>query len=176
MKFGQMHEVVIENSWFGPPVRGLDEPNGANRNDRQPELQLDGDYGGWRNWLIRFNSFFNGVDVGFASSPDFRNVRVIGNIGGAPQCFSGAGGLTWAYNAWIGGRCGKTDVSLGGYPYRNTRIGSEDFHLTGGRAINLVRGRGRDDRLSRDIDGQRRPRGRARDAGSDEVWPASPSR
>jgi hypothetical protein len=169
MKFGQMHDVVMENNWFGPPVRGLDEPNGANRNDNQPELQLDGDYGGWRNWLIRFNSFYNGPDVGFQSGPDFRNVRVIGNIGGAPNCFSGAKGLTWAYNAWIGGRCGRTDVSLRGYPYRSTRIGSEDFHLTGGRAVDLVRGHGPAYALNRDIDGQKRPYGRARDAGADEV-------
>jgi hypothetical protein len=169
MKFGQMHNVVIENNWFGPPVRGLDEPNGANRNDNQPELQLDGDYGGFRNWLIRFNSFYNGPDLGFRSSPGFGNMRVIGNIGGVPNCFRGARGLRWAYNAWIGGRCGETDVRIGAYPYRDVRIGSEDYHLTGGRAVDLVRGRGRDYALNRDIDGQRRPRGRARDAGADEV-------
>jgi len=60
-------------------------------------------------------------------------------------------------------------VNISGYPYRNSRIGSEDYHLTGGRAVDLVRGKGHDYALSRDIDGQKRPQGRARDAGSDEV-------
>jgi hypothetical protein len=41
--------------------------------------------------------------------------------------------------------------------------------LTGGRSVNLVRGKGRDYALRRDIDGQKRPHGRARDAGADEV-------
>lgn len=169
MKFGQMHDVVMENNWFGPPVRGLDEPNGSRTNDQQPELQLDTDYGGFRNWLIRFNSFYNGPDVAFGGPPSFKNIRVIGNIGDVPRCFAGAPGLTWAYNAWRHGRCGKTDVSIPGYPYRDVQIGSEDYHLTGGRAVNLVRGKGRDYNLQRDIDGQKRPQGRWRDAGSDEV-------
>jgi hypothetical protein len=169
MKFGQMHDVLMENNWFGPPVRGLDEPNGSRRNDLQPELQLDGSYGGWKNWLIRFNSFYNGLDFAFRSAPTFRNVRVIGNIGDAPGCNAGARGLTWAFNAWRHGRCGRTDVNIRNFPYRDVRIGSEDYHLTGGRALNLVRGKGHDYALRTDIDGQKRPQGRARDAGADEV-------
>jgi hypothetical protein len=168
MKFGQAHDVVVENNWFGAPVRGLDEPNGSLRNDNQPELQLDGRYGGWRNWLIRFNSFFNGVEF-MDRTPSFRNVRVVGNIGDAPQCLAGTSGLTWEYNAWRHGRCSRTDVSIDSLPYRDVRIGDEDYHLTGGRAVDLVRGKGRDFSLRADIDGQRRPRGRARDAGADEL-------
>jgi hypothetical protein len=97
-----------------------------------------------------------------------RNVRVVGNVGEQPACFRGAPGLTWSANAWRGGVCGSSDVALDRLPYKNVAIGAEDYHLTGGPARDLVRGRGRDYALARDIDGQRRPRGRARDAGADE--------
>jgi hypothetical protein len=171
MTFGPARDVVIENNWFGQPVTGLSDPGSDRTDDKQPELQLDPRGGQcWSNWLIRFNSFYHGPAVGFDAEPCFSNFRVIGNVGEQPgeQCFAGAKGLTWAYNAWVGGRCGGTDAKLGSLPYVSTTIGSEDFHLTGGRAQDLVTGKGRDYALATDIDGQKRPDGRARDAGADE--------
>jgi hypothetical protein len=170
MKFGQFHDVTIENNWFGPPVEGL-APNGRGDtiNDRQPELQFDARFGPWVNWLIRFNSFHNGLNFAAGrSAPVFKNVRVVGNVGGLPECFSGAPGVRWASNAWKGGTCGSSDVRLGSLPYARVQIGAENYHLTGGPALDRVRGRGPDFALARDIDGQRRPRVRARDAGADE--------
>ena len=50
----------------------------------------------------------------------------------------------------------------------NSTIGAEDYHLTGGAAQNLVTPTTGDYALMTDIDGQARPIGPARDAGSDE--------
>ncbi|HET8606467.1 MAG TPA: hypothetical protein VFL66_05490 [Gaiellaceae bacterium] len=171
MRFGPPHDVVIENNWFGPPVTGLNDPGGDRTNDNQPELQLDPRGGAcWRDWLIRFNSFHNGLALGFDHAPCFADFRVIGNIGEHPgdQCFYDARGLSWVDNAWVGGRCGPTDVALASLPYVSTTIGAEDYHLTGGPAQDLVTPSGGDYALGTDIDGDRRPRGPARDAGADE--------
>jgi hypothetical protein len=173
MTFGPPHDVVLENNWFEAPVRGVNDPGGDTFNDEQPELQLDPRHGAcWSNWLIRYNSFVNGVALGLDGDPCFDNVRVVGNVGeapGPPQCFTGAAGLTWDSNAWLGGTCGLTDVTLNRLPYRNTKIGNEDFHLTDGPAVDLVPGTTADERLGTDIDGQARPRGPAWDAGADEL-------
>jgi hypothetical protein len=171
MTFGPLRDVVIENNWFGQPVTGLSDPGGDRTDDNQPELQLDPRGGKcWQNWLIRFNSFHNGPAVGFDGKPCFHDFRVIGNVGEHPglQCFYGARGLEWAYNGWVGGKCGSTDVAISSLPYVSTTIGSEDYHLTGGPAQDLVTPAARDYALATDIDGQRRPDGAARDAGADE--------
>ena len=173
MTFGPPHDVVLENNWFGAPVRGVNDPGGDTFSDDQPELQLDPRHGAcWSNWLIRYNSFVNGVALGLDGDACFDNVRLVGNVGeapGTPQCFTGADGLTWDHNAWLGGSCGATDVTLKRLPYRNTKIGNEDFHLTDGPAVDLVPGTTADERLGTDIDGQTRPRGPAWDAGADEA-------
>jgi hypothetical protein len=173
MTYGPPHDVVIENNWFGAPVRGVNDPGGDTFNDQQPELQLDPRNGAcWTNWLIRYNSFVNGVAPGLDSGACFDNVRLVGNVGEAPgpaQCFTGAPGLTWDHNAWLGGTCDATDVALKRLPYQNTKIGAEDFHLTDGPAVDLVPGTTADERLGTDIDGQPRPLGAAWDAGADEL-------
>jgi hypothetical protein len=171
MSFGPLHDVVIENNWFGQPVTGLSDPGSDHTDDNQPELQLDPRGGScWSNWLVRFNSFHNGPALGFDAEPCFDRFRMIGNIGEHPglQCFANAKGLTWAYNAWQGGKCDATDVALTSLPYVNTTIGKEDYHLTGGPAQDLVTPTGGDYALATDIDGQPRPNGPARDAGADE--------
>jgi hypothetical protein len=169
MTFGTPHDLLFENNWFGAPVLGVNDA-GADRNDGQPELQLD--VRGpttWRNVLIRFNSFTNGLDLGMDGSPVYDRVRVIGNVGHSPglelNCYPG---VVWAYNAWVGPPCGPTDRALAALPYRSAQLGSEDYHLSGGAAVDLVTGSGPDEQLATDIDGDRRPGGRARDAGSDE--------
>jgi hypothetical protein len=173
MTFGPAHDVVLENNWFGAPVRGVNDPGGDTFNDNQPELQLDPRHGAcWTNWLIRYNSFVNGVAPGLDAGACFDNVRFVGNVGeapGPPQCFTGAAGLTWDHNAWLGGTCDPTDATLTSLPYTNTKIGAEDFHLTSGPAVDLVPGTTADERLGTDIDGQARPLGPAWDAGADEA-------
>jgi hypothetical protein len=172
MTYGPPHDVVIENNWFGAPVRGVNDPGGDTFNDNQPDVQLDPRHGAcWSNWLIRYNSFSNGLALGLDGNACFDNVRVVGNVGeapGDPQCFTGAAGLTWDHNAWLGGTCGATDVPLQSLPYVDTTIGSENYHLTGGPAVDLVPGTTSDEQLSTDFDGEPRPHGSAWDAGSDE--------
>lgn len=173
MTFGPPHDVVLENNWFGAPVRGVNDPGGDTFNDEQPEVQLDPRHGTcWSNWLIRYNSFFNGLALGLDADPCFDNVRVVGNVGeapGPPQCYPGAAGLTWDHNAWVGGTCGATDVLLTSLPYVSSTVGAENYHLTGGPAVDLVPGTTADERLSTDFDGRPRPHGAAWDAGSDEL-------
>jgi hypothetical protein len=171
MTFGPLHDVVIENNWFGQAVTGLSDPGGDHAGDNQPELQLDPRGGRcWSNWLVRFNSFHHGPAIGFDAQPCFQDFRVIGNVAEhvGEQCFYGAKGLVWAYNAFVGGRCGETDVALTSLPYVSTSIGSEDHHLTGGPAQDLVTPVGGDYALATDIDGRHRPDGPARDAGASE--------
>jgi hypothetical protein len=163
--YPDVRDVLIENNWFGAPVEGL--PDDAT-NDRQQELQMDPRHGCWRDWLIRFNSFYNGLALGFDGAPCFRNVRVIGNVGDVDDCYEGASGLKMGYNAWLGGRCRSTDVRISSLAYVRRALGHEDFHLSGGKAVNLVANKRGDFALRRDIDGQRRPIGPRRDAGSDE--------
>jgi hypothetical protein len=171
MDYGPVHDATLENNWFAPPVRGLNDPGGASVNDDQPEVQLDPRGGAcWRNWLVRFNSFHNGLGVNFDADACFDNFRIVGNLGGLPawQCVN-APGLTWEYNAWWGGTCGAaTDVAIPTLPFRDTTVGHEDYHLTGGAAVDLVPGTDPDQTIATDIDGQSRPIGRARDAGADE--------
>jgi hypothetical protein len=173
MTFGPVHDAVLENNWFGAPVRGVNDPGGDTADDGQPEVQLDPRNAAcWSNWLIRYNSFDHGLALGLDADACFSNVRVVGNIGeapGPPQCFTGATGLTWEYNAWLGGTCGPTDVSIDSLPYENAAIGHENYHLTGGAAVDLVPGTDADQQIGKDLDGQTRPLGPARDAGSDEL-------
>jgi hypothetical protein len=173
-KFGQWHDVVIQNNWFGSPTEGL-APHGQGDTVaiRQPDLQFDESQGPWRNWLIRYNSFSNGPDFASAGeTPVFENVRVIGNVGRQPQCFAGASGLRWAYNAWVTGRCSSFDVPVTRLPYVSTQVGAENYHLVRGtRAQNLIKTKGKDVRIMTDIDGETRPWQNGRDAGSDERQP-----
>jgi hypothetical protein len=161
---------LIENNWFGAPVGWIGDTPDENTNDRQPELQFDPRHGCWRDFLIRFNSFHNGVALGFDARPCFNNVRVIGNVGDVDACYRGAFGLRIAYNAWRSERCRSTDTRISSLPYASTTIGSENFHLTTGGALNLVPWRRGDTALRRDIDGQWRPHGLRSDAGSDEKY------
>ena len=173
MTFGPPHDVLIENNWFGPPVRGVNDPGGDTFNDEQPELQLDPRNGAcWSNWLVRYNSFSNGIALGLDADPCFDNVRVVGNVGeapGPPQCYPGEPGLTWDHNAWVAGTCGSTDVQLDSLPYVSTQIGAENYHLPRSPAVDLVPGTTADERVPVDFDGRPRPHGKAWDAGSDEL-------
>ena len=62
---------------------------------------------------------FNGIDMSFDNPSCYSNVRVIGNIGGVQPCFSG---VTFGYNAWVGGTCAGTDVQLPSLPYMNSTM------------------------------------------------------
>lgn len=104
MKFGNWTDVTLENNWFGAPVEGL--PDGT-RNDEQPEVQLDPRGGPWRNWLIRRNSFANGLAIAFdGPGTAYDDFRVVGNVGGGGDCDEARGSL-WRANVWANGGCGR---------------------------------------------------------------------
>jgi hypothetical protein len=162
-EIGNPRNVVIENNWFGAPVFA----DGVT-NDGQPEIQV-AENGVFDDWLIRFNSFHNGISVTWDQDATHSNFRVIANVGGESDC-QAAPAVTWAYNVWTesDSACSPTDRVVGSLPYVNAAVGGEDFHLTGGAAQDLVTPSTPDYDLATDIDGQARPRGAARDAGADE--------
>ena len=163
----------IESNWFDTP---WDEssPAGATRS-RSTALSLawcTNSPRGYRNVLIRFNSFQRNTGLVTHRDPCvFEDVRAIGNL----LAYSGScePRVKYRYNLWSRairrGKCHRTD-RIGGrrFPYVSQRSGSRfNFHLRTRRtaAHNLV------PRLAgcpRDIDWQRRPMQRRCDAGSDE--------
>ncbi len=116
----------------------------------------------WANFLVRNNSTNKAIGIG----PDNRTVaalRFFGNIG---PSFQGCGraGVRVNYNVWYqGSRCGANDRRA---PSGFVDPQAQNFHLRAGAA---AIGRGNPSSFpARDIDGQRRPFGRAPDAGADE--------
>ena len=73
--------------------------------------------------------------------------------------------IRYRANVWRGGRCGGTDRSVGRLGFRNPA--RFDLHLR--RDSPAVNSGYRSSFPRRDIDGHRRPRGGAPDAGADEV-------
>jgi hypothetical protein len=154
-------DTVLENNWFGATL-AQDGRSSA----QQPEVQLD-EPGLYDDWLIRHNSFYNGLSVEWDRRARHKDFRVIGNVGRAADCDI-ARGIEWAYNVWTDGRCSATDRRARRLPYESADLLDTDYHLERSVAEDLVAGRGADYRLRTDIDGDRRPAGGPRDAGSDE--------
>ena len=155
--------VTIENNWFGAPIYDL-----SNQTDNhQAELQFSGRGGTWENYLVRFNSLHNGIMMNGEFPDAHHGTRIIGNVaGGNPNCSTP--GVTFAYNLWVGSPCSSTDRTAPSLPFVNNTLGSEDFHLIGGTAVDMVTPVTTDYLDNTDIDGDSRPRGAARDAGADE--------
>ena len=161
----------IENNWFDTPWAEAERSRA--RSQAVSLAWCQNSPRGYRNVLVRFNSFqrntgieFDPVDRGCV----FENVRVVGNLLMYPG--SCKGGVVYRYNvwstAWRRGKCHRTDRIRGRFPYVNRRSGSRfNFHLRRYKtaAHNLVP---RSAGCPRDIDGQRRPKQRRCDAGSDE--------
>lgn len=159
---GSISDVTLENNWFAVPT----DPSGQANSGRAVEFSGGGP---WRNVLIRHNSINTQINLNDgAAGPSYDNVRVVGNLGRSPGgCYSG---VIYRANVWQSGSCNGTDRSLGGggMPFRNpSNAPGFDYHLTGGVAVNRVAGAYSG--LADDIDRQHRPRGSARDAGSDEL-------
>ena len=158
---GPISGVTLENNWFAAPT----DPNGKVNSGRAVEFSGGGP---WRDLLIRHNSVNTAINLNDgAAGPTYENTRVVGNIAErATACYNG---VTYRDNAWFGGGvCDPSDISLGNAPpfVRRSDHGDLDYHLTGGPAVDLVPASVSD--LADDIDGQARPDGAARDAGSDE--------
>ena len=169
--YGNPRDVLLENNWFGAPV----EQDGIT-NDRQPELQFSEPFL-YENWLIRFNSFHNGLRLAWDPGARWRNIRVIGNVGSTMDCNATDWNVDWDANAWMDNVCTDADVRIDELPYANPATTGQDFHLAGGPAQDLVADADwyspsrPDYALATDIDGEPRPFGGARDAGADERQP-----
>jgi hypothetical protein len=163
---GPISGVTLENNWFATPT----DPSGDPNSGRAVEFSPGPTPRPWHDILIRHNSANTAINLNDGTpNPGLESVTVVGNIAEAPvNCYKGPG-VTYRDNAWFGGGvCDPSDVSLGSAPpfVRSSDRGDLDYHLTGGPAVDLVPASVSD--LADDIDGQARPDGAARDAGSDE--------
>lgn len=191
--------ITLENNWFGPPVLPL--PDDTTVQPAASDVQVKWNGVPALNWLVRFNSFSNGLALAWGGMPSsWTNVRVLGNTGGSywdgtryQMCAGVGSGVTAKYNAMVSidnlgssgstrATCGDaTNVNLGlvgdyglnsTFPYASTSLSTLNFHLKGAAgstsADNLVSLTTSDYALTTDIDGEARPAGANRDAGSDE--------
>jgi hypothetical protein len=163
-----MDNVTIQNNWFqcGAEVY---KTTGNMTTCGQNPVQFDGS--GYSNWLIRYNTFRSDSSVGCYSSPcTLTNIKFIGNTGQKPTAEICSKGV-FDRNAWVGGTCGGSDVSVASNFVVNQAVGSENFHLTGGNQTgidNVITETSSDYAIPKDIDNTTRPVGAARDVGSDE--------
>jgi chitodextrinase len=164
--------LLIENNWFAAPWTESLSGGSPSRGTAVWLAWCQNSSLGYRNVLIRFNSFQANTTVGPNSNPPcvFDNVRVTANVLMHDGCESS---WTYAYNvwttAWRTGSCASSDRILGTtIPYVNGGSGSGfDYHIAATSSI--------DDLVpaaagcpATDIDGEARPAGAWCDAGSDE--------
>ncbi len=160
---GPVQNVTLENNWFAKSTGTAYAAGGASA------VAFSGSSSSFANTLIRHNSFNDMLSVDDNGvNPDYSNFRVVGNVG--KLAFNAcAQQVSYSYNVWQGQACNSTDRGLSGgaLPFANSSdTASLDYHLTGGVAQDLVPDAASS--VMRDIDGDARPMGGARDAGSDE--------
>ena len=160
---GPVLNVTLENNWFAKSTGAAYGGSGASA------VAFSGSSSNFANTLIRHNSFNDVLSVDDNGvNPAYSNFRVVANVGKLP--FNACGQqVSFSYNVWQGQACTSTDRGLGGaaLPFVNSSdTASLDYHLTGGVAQDLVPDAASP--VMRDIDGDARPMGGARDAGSDE--------
>jgi hypothetical protein len=164
--------LTIENNWFAAPWTESHSGGSPSRPTAVALRWCENSSFGYRNVLVRFNSFQRNTTLMLDPNPEcvFDNVRVIGNLMMWDGCQSS---WTFAYNvwstAWRTGSCSSTDVILGdSFPYANGGSGAEmDYHLVGASVA--------DDLIpvsvgcpATDIDGEERPVSGGCDAGADQ--------
>jgi chitodextrinase len=162
--------LTYENNWFDAPNDGQQIGGGG---VRPTGIAFSPRGTGFPNILIRFNSFDDSTGVSVNDDGDGStnsNFRIVGNIiGGSPQCGYGA---SYNYNVFLGsGTCGTgatTAKSSSVYVNPAELRSGGDYHLMSSPARDVIRGSDADATLASDIDGQSRPMGLGRDAGSDE--------
>lgn len=125
MKYGNAHDVLLENNRFEHPTLG--PPYGAaTDNDNQAEVQFDPQHGPWRNWTIRRNLFENGLGLAFdGPATEYANVLVERNIAGRlTDCGGASSGATWRANLLDRKPCSDGD-----------HVAPFGFALSGGRLV-----------------------------------------
>ncbi|HSC92513.1 MAG TPA: hypothetical protein VLB86_12720 [Gaiellaceae bacterium] len=141
--------VLIENNWFDTPTDG-----GYYAVNLNPDPGTDP-----KNFVFRFNSLDAGLLI--YPEPTYEGSKVIGNVGRVPYC--GQKGIEYAGNVWANQRCAPSDrIGAAGY----VDAAGFDFHLKPGSPAIGAAPAG--DAPSLDLDGDRRPVRRARDAGADQ--------
>ena len=133
--------------------------------------------GNMTNVLIRYNTFC--TQAIFSAADTFTNVRVIGNLFLAPGTTCSVTGMTFDYNAVVGGTCGTNSTNVPSSPVVNRGVTEIDcivctptlnYHVTGGNVTgldNAVTPTSSDYAFTYDYDNGSRTPG-SRDVGADE--------
>lgn len=166
--------LTFENNWFGCPVDWQNGGGNGVTSDANCLGQSDIQFNAsnlFSDIKICFNSFQNGVSAFDAAT--FSNARMCGNTGSVPSSGVCADpGWTGDYNVWVGGTCWANDGTVAAMADLFTGLvtNDQDLHLlnTTNAANNKVSPSTGDYAVTTDIDGQTRPVGANRDAGSDE--------
>jgi len=149
------NNILIENNFF-------DEASDHAGGPTYFALNL----GECTNCTIRYNSWLQ--EPRMPNGEVSLNNKFVGNLGPMSQGNCYRRGVTYSHNVWKGAKCGSTDRRVVNLGFVNPSPKNFDLHLRptspainhGGRSAGFPR---------RDIDGQRRPKGRAVDAGADEA-------
>jgi hypothetical protein len=145
------NKILIENNIFAAATDFTQGPTYYALNIRE-----------CTNCTVRYNSWLQAprMPTGEISSGN----AFIGNVGPMPQWNCIKTGIRYSHNVWVGGKCGPTDKGVRRFGF--TKPAALNLHLLNNSpAINAGDPR---DFPPRDADGQRRPMGKAPDAGADE--------
>jgi hypothetical protein len=156
------HDVTMENNWFAPPGNASSSVDSG-----YYAVQISDHVGQVYNWTIRNNSFQGAINLD-STDTITGPVSFVGNLGRIGGC---KGGVTYSYNVWSDQACSSTDRKLGnenfGWVNTGNPYSSWDLHLAAGSpAIDFIPSSVATPSV--DIDGDLRPRGAGKDAGSDE--------
>jgi hypothetical protein len=145
------NKILIENNIFAAATDYTQGPTYYALNIRE-----------CTNCIVRYNSWLQAprMPTGEISSGN----AFVGNLGPMPKWNCIKTGITYSHNVWLGGKCGSSDKAVRNLGFaKPSRL---DLHLLkGSPAVNAGDPK---DFPARDLDGQRRPMGKAPDAGADE--------
>jgi hypothetical protein len=174
---------TIQNSMIGCNVDGTDNAGGTYDQVATGSKKTIDNGGNMNNVLIRYNTFC--TQAVFSGADTYTNVRVIGNLFLETGTNCSATGMTFDYNAVVGGTCGTNSTNVAS-PVVNRGVTDNnciptsssstwcaalmDHHLTGSTVTgvdNAVTPTSSDYALTYDYDNVSRTSG-SRDVGADE--------
>jgi hypothetical protein len=177
-------DTTVQNSMFGCNTDAVDNAGGTYDQVATGSVKTIDNSGNMDNVLIRYNTFCSQVILNTADT--FTNTRLIGNLFLATGTDCTVSGITYDYNAVVGGTCGtnSTNVSAGlvvnsGNTDNNCIPAASssswcaellDHHLTGSTVTgvdNAITPTSSDYALTYDYDNGSRTSG-SRDVGADE--------
>ena len=105
-----LQNSTIQNSMIGCNTDATDNSGGFYDQVATGSRKTIDNSGNMTNVLIRYNTFC--TQAIFSAADTFTNVRVIGNLFLAPGTNCSVTGMTFDYNAVVGGTCGTNSTNV----------------------------------------------------------------